>query len=157
LVLEWLKSPQGQADRQLLRARGLLDRFLRCLDDKAQMDDYPLRLLEPIFSGLKPERTHVAFASDLSVRFLRLRKDKQPHGGLSAWQWSHAEFLLEAFGWLQEQVVRQSPVLLHSRGITRYKATHPHLPPDEYRARYREAEADLERALELAQESGQEH
>lgn len=157
LILDWLRCAEGVADQQLLAARGLTQNLIRCFDDKSQMDDYPVRLLQPIMKRLQPTRPHVEFASDLSVRFLRLRKEKQPHAGFSEWQWRHAELLLDAFDWLHQQLVRQSSVILHSRGITRYKATHADLPPEAYRKRYHEAELDLLRALELAEESRLEH
>jgi len=157
LVLEWLNSVEGEADRKLLAAGGLTERVLCRLENAEHLDDYPLSLLEPVLRSLRPVRAHVDFAAELSVRFLRLRKEKQPHVGFSHWQWRHAELLLEAFDWLDEQVVRQSSVILHSRGITRYKATHPDLPPEQYRQRYQEAERDLQRALELAEGSGSEH
>jgi hypothetical protein len=149
LVLDWLRSPEGLEDRQLLASKGQAAAFLQC-SEWGQTDlERRFRLLEPILQALKPNGAQAKFAADLSVRFLRLQR-REARSEMNQFQWQMPQLVREAFSWLNESVVRQSAVTLHSRGITRYKTCFPNLPMEECRQRYTQAMGDLEMALELA-------
>lgn len=156
LVLEWLRGPDGEADRQLLAGEGQAAAFLESGDRAASDVERRFRLLKPVLKALQPSASHAKFAADLSVRFLRLqRRDTQTE--MNQFQWTRTDLVREAFSWLNEPVVRQSPVTLHSRGIL-YKTCFPSVPIEECRTRYSRAAADLEMALELARrQEGTEH
>jgi hypothetical protein len=149
LVLDWLRNPGGLEDRQLLASKGQAAAFLQCSEWGQTDIERRFRLLEPILQALKPNAAQAKFAADVSVRFLRLQR-REARSEMNNFQWQKPQFVREAFSWLNESVVRQSAVTLHSRGITRYKTCFPNLPMDECRQRYEQAVSDLEMALELA-------
>lgn len=155
LVFEWLLAQDAAPDRELLSSEGLLDRFLDAIRGQDAQDAIPIRLLEPLFRALKPVHSHVRFAEDVAMRYLRLQKGRH-HEDLVRWQWRNVSKLVEAFSWLDEQVVQQSASLLHSRGITRYKSCRPAVALAEARQRYEAAEADFDRAIQLARDGGAE-
>jgi hypothetical protein len=152
LVFDWLRSPGGWDDRQLLASKGQPAAFLRCSEWGQTDIERRFRLLEPILQALKPNAPQAKFAAELSVRFLRLQKreSREARSEMNQFQWQKPQLLREAFSWLNESVVRQSAVTLHSRGITRYKTCFPNLAMEECRQRYKQAVVDLELALELA-------
>ena len=155
LILDWLNQQDAADDLEYLAARGFTARLLVGLCDAGKIDDYPLGLLQAIFQSLKPAPAHVKFAEDLAMRYLRLQKGRH-HETLTAWQWTHVDLLVRAFGWLPEQVVRQSASILHSRGITTYKSCRVNVPLAECRGRYQAAEADFGRGTDLARDGGAE-
>ena len=163
LVLDWLQSEDGAQDRQELAAEGQAAAILRCYERQivGSRPDYKelerqFRLLEPILKSLRPNAAQAKFAAELSVRFLRLQK-RDIQIEMNEFLWNHKGLVREGFSWLNESVVRQSPLTLHSRGITGYKTCFSNLPMEECRKRYTQAETDLQMALELARrdESGE--
>lgn len=167
LILEWLASDRGaddfkalggQSDNPATHIVGIV-RERPVATQTARLSDYPIELFEPIMRQLRPHRQHVDFADAFAAAYLRFQKNKDRLGspGLAAWQQKNLELLIDAFGWLDEQVVRESASLLHSRAITTYKSCRENMPIDQQRLRYRRAEADLELALTLAREQGGEH
>jgi len=149
LVLDWLRSSEGSEDRQLLADTGQAAAFLQCSEWGASDLERRFRLLEPILRALRPNAPQAKFAADLSVRFLRLQR-RETRTEMNQFQWQKPDLVREAFTWMNESVVRQSAVTLHSRGITRYKTCFAGVPMEECRHRYTQAVADLEMALELA-------
>jgi len=135
LVLDWLRSPGGLQDRQLLARKQQPAAFLKCSEWGQTDIERRFRLLEPILQALKPNAAQAKFAADLSVRFLRLQR-REARSEMNQFQWQKPQLVREAFSWLNEAVVRQSAVTLHSRGITRYKTCFPNLPMEECRQRY---------------------
>jgi hypothetical protein len=155
LIIHWLQDDDAAEDFRLLDGRGLMTEFLRSLKEYGVSDEYPIPLLQPIFSALKPTSPHVRFAEDIAMQYLRLQKARHQEE-LSRWQWQSPELVLKAFQWLNDQVVLQSASLLHSRGITMYKSSRPHLPLAKARERYQAAEADFLRGITLARDGGSE-
>jgi hypothetical protein len=167
LILEWLASDGGAEDFALLggSSRNPMMDVVRIARRKlvssqiARLPDYPIDLFEPILRQLRPRTDHVRFAQDFTAAYMRFQKNKDRLGcpGLAAWQHANLDLLIEAFGWLNDQVVHESASLLHSRAITTYKSCRETMPIGEQRHRYRRAIGDLQAALALAREQEGEH
>jgi len=166
LVIEWLATKPGQPHCQQLGivADSLCGRILlgaQSYQSKGdvRLPEYPIQLFKPVLRALRPLPHHVRFAEEFCSSYLRFQKTKDRPGcpGLAYWQQSHLDELVEAFGWLDSQVVHQSASLLHSRAITVYKSCKESLPIAEQRLRYQRAVVDLKAALELSRDDGGEH
>lgn len=155
LVLEWLLRSEAAEARRLLGASGVTEKFFRAVNADELEDTVPIRLLQPVFAALTPSFTHVRFAEDVAMRYLRLQKGKQQEE-FARRQWERRELVLEAFEWLAEQVVQESASLLHSRGISTYKSCGQGLSLESARERYQAAEKDFHRGISLAREGGSE-
>jgi len=148
LVLDWLRSPEGSLDRQLLADKGQAAAFLQCSEAVTTDVERRFRLLNPILKSLLPNAPQAKFAADMSIRFLRLQK-RDTQVEMNNFLWNHKDLVREAFSWLNESVVRQSAVTLHSRGML-YKTCSAGVPMEECRRRYSQAVTDLEMGVELA-------
>jgi hypothetical protein len=155
MIVDWLRGDIAASDFQFLDARRFASAIVQAMPPREPLDEFPIAVLEPVFRRLTPARVHVEFADDIAARYLRLQKGRH-HESLSRWQWRNANFLRRAFGWLPEQLIKQSASLLHSRGITTYKTCGVDLPLDQCRGRYQDAEADFLRAIDLAKLGGSE-
>lgn len=149
LILEWLGSKPGKDDLEQLTEWMKDDSLLEMIDWSILESEFPVQLLRPILSALKPLPESVEFAAEVSTRYLRYQKrDLQP--SLSTWQWRHMDVLIEAFTWLDENLMTESPTLLHSRGITTYKSCGQVSDVHEWRKRYETAVDDFEHAIDLS-------
>jgi hypothetical protein len=168
LMFDWLLQEEAADDRRFMDARGLADCFLkqiRALPNQRPnaVPDYPLDLLKPILESLQPStaRGHIQFAEELATRYLRVQKkdsgfrhDVSVEQLLNRYKWNHRDEVREVFERMPEALVRQSSVLLHSRGITRYKTCRVDASRDidlaECRRRYQTSVSDFLRAEEVA-------
>jgi hypothetical protein len=149
LLLDWLLQSDENGEAEPLTCKLLSD--LRSLVDEPRLPDFPVRLLIPLLSQLQPTDASVEFCESVCVRFLRLQRVRG--SDYHAWQWSNRELLLEVLDSLPEAVIRQSSVILHTRGITRYKSCRMSIPLEECRQRYSRAEEDLRLAFARARET----
>jgi hypothetical protein len=148
LILDWALLSPRPYDGNLLDCPLLDAVTTECY--ARQIPKYPIRLLKPILERLTPTQTSVAFAEILCARFLRLQRVRG--SDYHQWQWSEPDTLLEVLAAVPEAVARQSSVILHTRGMTRYKSCRVSLALEECRKRYEAAAEDFTLAVERARE-----
>ncbi len=158
LVLEYLSNEGGAADRNALGVGDFLDEAGICSAAPERIPNFPLRLLKPLLQKLRPRSDHVEFADAVALTYLRLQKRSAGRSDdLTRFQWNNWRLLLDAFDWMNPQIIRESPSLLHSRGITRYKTTDSIRDLSKCRDAYDSAVEDLARARDGARQIGGEH
>jgi hypothetical protein len=155
LILDWLGtgSDAGDARAAVRKMAPQLSSIL----PSGPVAEYPLEFLRPVLENLTARPDDMKLAENISCQYLRLQKGLGDPK-LEHWMWygpsnhNNVRLMLAAFEWLRPNVLQQSSVLLHSRGITSYKSTGWLRTLDEKRTRYREAVGYLERATELAEQ-----
>jgi hypothetical protein len=156
LILEWLACDDGQYDLGLFDNNYWLGRFLSIIEREG-LGPYPIWLLEPILEHLGPTSAEVNFVEEISTRFLRIQKLK----GSDYHKWMYGksgdavdqrERVHRLFECIAEEVVRQRSVILHSRGMTRYKSCRASTAFDECTNRYSLASKDFDLAVARAGE-----
>jgi hypothetical protein len=149
LAIEWLRSERGQRDDIIPLSTWL--RELRLNSSNGAVEDYPIHLLEPVLKRTRPTRSDLDFVETICVRLLRLQRVRGSRYHDWLFRANQADALLTVLASIPEQVARQSSVIMHSRGMTRYKSCSRSRPLAQCRRRYEEASADLQLAFERAQ------
>jgi hypothetical protein len=146
LAIDWLRKNPAEPGGAFEHGGWLGE--IRGLIEEEALRDYPIRLLVPLLRRLRPTRSDVDFAAYLCSRLLRFQRIR----GSPYHEWllqnRQADTLLEVLSEIPEEVVRESTVILHTRGITRYKSCDHGRPLDECRRRYEAASLDLELAFD---------
>lgn len=151
LALEWLRSKRGQADHDFLNNTRMLDEFAAQIESGG-INDYPIELLRPVLMRLRPSHDEVTFAREICTRLLRFQRVRGSRYHEWLFEKSKADMLLSIFEALPEPVASQSSVILHSRGLTRYKSCSRIRSIEECRNRYQDASRDLDLAFVRAQQ-----
>ena len=154
LILEFLVSAPGFGSSLQGNALGsaLLSTLITVVATERALPEYPIQLLEPILRALRPVRSHVEFAEQVATSYLRLQREPSDtvRFKLAEFQWRHTPLLSGAYTWFDPQLVDQSDVILHSRGMLYKTAAWKPLP--EARHIYEAAEKDLSAAVRRATE-----
>ncbi len=148
LALEWLRSDRGAGDRAEIMTEWLEEFFVEL--GRGFIEDYPLGLLVPLLRRVRPNRAELQFVEEICVRLLRLQRIRGSRYHDWLFQTGQADRLLAVLAAVPEQVARQSSVILHTRGMTRYKSCSRTRALEECRRRYQAASSDLQLAYERA-------
>ena len=151
LALDWLVSDAALDDVEYFELDDSI-RQVRQMLESGRLPDYPVKLLSLLLPKLSPTPSCIAFAEDITSQLLRFQRLRgSPY---HEWLFSkrQVDTLLELLECIPEAVGTSSAVILHSKGLTRYKSCSLTRPLHDCRERYALASADLSSAYALATE-----